>query len=63
MKVGEEIKCNGMNDMWNTKNVLERIGIYADPEFPICKFTLKVWKIKESKDDSFGSDTGRVSDF
>lgn len=62
MKVGEEIKCNGMNDMWNTKNVLERVGIYADPEFPICKFTLKVWKIKESKDDSVGSDISKSRD-
>lgn len=49
MKVGDEIKCSGMVDLWNTKNELERIGIYTDIEFPVSKFTLKVWKVKETK--------------
>ena len=51
MKVGDTIQCQDMADLWNTKHELERIGIYADIEFPVQRFTLKVWKIKESKND------------
>lgn len=51
MKIGDTIKCQDMADMWNTKNQLERLGIYTDIEFPVSKFTLKVWKIKEMDND------------
>ena len=49
MKIGDTIKCHDIADMWSTRNKLQELGIYADPVYPLKKFTLKVWKVEEKQ--------------